>query len=43
MCNAVLPLSFVNQLQRSVMPDEGLGQVAATVIVKYKFTDEGED
>jgi hypothetical protein len=25
------------------MPDEGLGQAAATVIVRYKFTDEGED
>lgn len=25
------------------MPDEGLGQAAATIIVRYIFTDEGED
>jgi hypothetical protein len=25
------------------MSDKGLGQVAATVIVRYEFTDEGED
>jgi hypothetical protein len=31
------------KLQRSVMPDEGLGQVAATIIVRYIFTDESQD